>query len=241
MLDHVLVFDLETVPDLAAAARVHGLSEGADAEAREALGDKFPKAPLHKIAVIGCLIAARAEAGWQVRGLGAPHIGQRSEPELIASFVDKIDELRPRLVSFNGSGFDLPVLRYRAMLHLIPAPGLSGRSYFHRFSGDAIDLCDVLSSFGASSKCKLNEVCRALGLPGKTEGMDGSKVEEAIAQGRIEEVALYCLDDVIATYRLWLTHEVFCGRLTRTEFDKSEIDLTEAIARHESRSLRQVA
>jgi hypothetical protein len=67
---------------------------------------------------IGALVAHREECGWwTVDALGAPHVGERSEKELISSFVDKIAALSPQLVTFNGSFFDLPVLRYRAMVH----------------------------------------------------------------------------------------------------------------------------
>jgi predicted PolB exonuclease-like 3'-5' exonuclease len=69
---------------------------------------------------------------------GAPHIGDRPEKELITSFVNRIAELTPQLITFNGSGFDLPVLRYRAMVHAIAAIGLAARPYFHRYSQDAI-------------------------------------------------------------------------------------------------------
>src|SRR5580693_2413158 len=99
-----------------------------------------------------------------VDALGAPHVGDRSERELIAAFVDRIAELNPQLVTFNGSSFDLPVLRYRAMVHKVPAIGLSARPYFKRYSDDAIDLCDVLSSFSAGAKCTLHELCRVMGL-----------------------------------------------------------------------------
>lgn len=58
--------------------------------------------------------------------------------------MDKIEELRPQMVTFNGCSFDLPVLRYRAMIHGLSAPGLSNRAYYHRFTEDAVDLCDVL-------------------------------------------------------------------------------------------------
>ncbi len=84
---YVLVWDLETVPDLAAVSRIHG-REMTDAEVEEYLGDKFPALPLHKIVCIGALIAQRGPLGWVAQSLGAPHIGQRPEPELIAAFVD---------------------------------------------------------------------------------------------------------------------------------------------------------
>ena len=117
---HVIVWDLETIPDLAAASRIHGAQE----QALEASGDKFPKLPLHKIACIGALIAEWQEHSWKIRSLGAPHIGERSESELISSFIERITELRPQLVTYNGTSFDLPVLRYRAMVNRVSAPGL---------------------------------------------------------------------------------------------------------------------
>ena len=84
--------------------------------------------------------------------LGAPSVAKQSEKELISSFVDRIAELKPQLVTFNGSSFDLPVLRYRAMVNGISAPGLASRPYFNRYTEDAVDLCDVLSSFSSQGK-----------------------------------------------------------------------------------------
>src|SRR6266516_1053149 len=92
-----------------------------------AMGDKFPKHIYHSIICIGALIAHQQDHCWTVDALGAPNVGERSEKDLIASFVNRIAELTPRLITFNGSLFDLPVLRYRAMVHGIAAPGLSLR------------------------------------------------------------------------------------------------------------------
>jgi predicted PolB exonuclease-like 3'-5' exonuclease len=103
--------------------------------------------------------------------------------ELIASFVEKIAALSPQLVTFNGSSFDLPVLRYRAMVHGVAAPGLAARPYFHRYTDDAVDLCDVLSSFSSQAKATLHELCRVMGLPGKSDGMTGAEVEKYYRDG----------------------------------------------------------
>ena len=103
----VIVWDLETVPDLKAAARMFGMEGKSDDEVRDALGSGFPKHPLHSIACIGALVAKREPDGWRVSALGAPHINERPEPELIRTFVDRIEQLSPRLVTFNGNGFDL--------------------------------------------------------------------------------------------------------------------------------------
>jgi 3'-5' exonuclease len=185
----VIVWDLETVPDLAAAARMLDLPNATEADVRQALGDGFPKHPLHKIACIGALVANRQPEGWRVDALGAPHIGERTEANLISDFVEKIGRLRPQLITFNGHGFDLPVLRYRAMVNRVAAGDLQVRPYFHRYADDALDLCDVLGSYVSGSKVKLDEVSKILGLTGKPEGIDGSRVEEMVLAGQIEDVA----------------------------------------------------
>ena len=232
--DSIIVWDLETIPDLRAAGRVLGLSGKADDEIRAELGDAFPKLPLHSIACIGALIARKANAGgYVVEALGAPHIGERTEADLIKAFVDKIDQLLPQLVTFNGNSFDLPVLRYRAMAQGVAAPGLRKRAYFNRYSEDAVDLCDVLGSFTASARVKLDELSKILGLPGKPDGIDGSKVADYVRAGRIQEVANYCECDVVNTYRIWLRYEMFRGSLDAADFVSSEAQLDEFLSRRQ--------
>jgi predicted PolB exonuclease-like 3'-5' exonuclease len=141
----VIIWDIETIPDLQDFAAANYLVGKTDAEIREVMGDKFPKHIYHSIVCIGALVAHREDDKWVVDAIGAPHIGERSEKELVQTFVDKIADLSPQLVTFNGSSFDLPVLRYRAMVHGVAAAGLSARPYFNRYTDDAIDLCDVLS------------------------------------------------------------------------------------------------
>jgi 3'-5' exonuclease len=224
-LDHVIVWDLETVPDLPCVARVNGFDESDGEAAREKLGEKFPKLIFHAIVTIGALIAERIEGVWIVRSLGAPSIAERTEAELIQSFVDRIAEYRPQLVTFNWSSFDLPVLRYRAMINRVAAPGLALRPYFNRYTEDATDLCDALASFDQRAKTSLNDLCRALAFAGKPDGMDGGDVERYVREGRIAEVSAYCETDVVSTYRVWLVHELFRGRLSRAEFEASEDNL----------------
>jgi 3'-5' exonuclease len=119
--------------------------------------------------------ATRQADGWRIDALGAPHIGERSEAKLITDFVEKIGELHPQLITFNGHSSDLPVLRYRARVNRISAAGLQVRQYFHRYTDDALDLCDVLGSYVPGGKVKLDEVSKILGLTGKPEGVDCTK------------------------------------------------------------------
>ncbi len=227
-MPHVIVWDIETIPDISGFAAANNLFDKTAAEVRAAMGDKLPKHIYHSIACIGALIAHHDDH-WVFDALGAPHVGERSERDLIATFVDKIAQLKPQLVTFNGSSFDLPVLRYRAMVHKVPAAGLSARPYFHRYTDDATDLCDVLSSFAPGAKATLHEICRVMGLPGKPDGMHGGEVEQYHRDGRIDEIAAYCESDVNNTYRVWLRHELFQGNLSDTAFEASETKLEEFI------------
>jgi predicted PolB exonuclease-like 3'-5' exonuclease len=229
MPSNVIVWDLETVPDLRGFAAANDLDGKGDDEIREAMGDKFPKHIYHSIACIGALIAHRDNDCWVVDALGAPHVGERTEKELITSFVDRIEEINPQLVTFNGNSFDLPVLRYRALTHSIAASGLSARPYFNRYSDDAVDLCDVLSSFSPQAKATLHEICRVIGLPDKPDAIDGSEVHKCFRDGRIREIADYCETDIVNTYRIWLRYELFRGRLSDAGFQASEADLAEFI------------
>jgi predicted PolB exonuclease-like 3'-5' exonuclease len=227
MKPNIIVWDLETVPDLAGFAGANDLVGKSDVEIREAMGEKFPKHIYHSIICIGALIAHREADYWAVDAVGAPYVGERTEKELITAFCDKISELSPQLVTFNGNTFDLPVLRYRAMVHGVSAPGLSSRSYFHRYTEDAIDLCDTLSSFNPQGKATLHEISRVMGLPGKPKGFDGGEVERYFREGKVKEVADYCRADVVNTYQVWLRYELFRGTLSQSAFERSEQGLAD--------------
>ena len=229
MSDNVIIWDIETIPDLQGFAAANYLVGKTDVEIREVMGDKFPKHIYHSIVCIGALVAHKENHCWIVDAIGAPYVGERSEKELIQAFVDKIAELRPQLVTFNGNSFDLPVLRYRAMTHSIAAPGLTARAYFNRYTDDAIDLCDVLSSFASQGKTRLHEVCRVMGMVGKPSGIDGGEVARYFLEGKVKEIADYCETDIVNTYRLWLRYELFRGALTPTQFHASEQKLAEFI------------
>src|SRR5262245_41994051 len=221
----VIIWDIETIPDLQGFAAANYLVGKTDAEIREVMGDKFPKHMYDSIVCIGALIAHREDDKWLVDAIGAPHIGERSEKELVQAFVGKIADLKPQLVTFNGNSFDLPVLRYRAMVHRIAAPGLAARPYFNRYTDDAIDLCDVLSSFASQAKATLNEISKVMGMQGRPDGMHGGEVAGYCLDGRIKEVADYCETDIVNTYRVWLRYELFCGRLTNSGLEVSEANL----------------
>lgn len=210
-MSFVLVWDIETIND--------GTSIP-DAEARS-----FPKLIHHSVVCLGALLAKRVDDGWKVLALAVPTTNEMDEGALLRWFTESIGKSLPLLVTFNGNSFDLPVLRYRCMKHEIDCGPMNTRRYFHRYLDDHIDLCDVLSSFNNFGKVSLDDLSKAMGLPGKPDEMDGSKVEGLYREGRLDLIAKYCESDLLNTYRIWLRYELFRGHLSENEFQFSEQSL----------------
>jgi 3'-5' exonuclease len=223
-----VVFDLETVPDLAAGRELLSVDAAtSDKQVRRMLGERytrpgedpdkaFIKVPLQRIVCIGAIYAQRTDQGpWIVVRSGVGHIGVRPERELIERFVDSLNETpSPQLVGFNSSSFDLPVLRYRAFALAIPAQtihGSNGKDYWYRYGKDHIDICDIISGFGASARPSLAELAALSGIPAKIGGMEGSQVEPMAAAGQFEELAAYCETDIFVTYLLFLRLSLVTG------------------------------
>lgn len=225
----VLVFDLETVPDVKGFARAENMTRHPEHEVRRQMGEKVARQLFQRIVCVGSLAAARVEGAWRPTSLDSPHEPEQDERALIEGFVARL-EGAPQLVTFNGHAFDLPVLRYRAMLQSVSAPGLAARPYFDRAGSDTIDLCDLLSGQERHARASLDELARLLDLPGKPAGMDGQAVEAMFADGRHDEIAAYCRSDVLNTYRCWLRYELFCGRLDERKFTASEKALADFLS-----------
>ncbi len=223
---NVFVFDIETVPDVEGGRRLYGLEGLSDEEAAQAMltqrrqetgGSDFLRHHLHKIAVIS--IAARLGERFKVWSLGD---GQCDEREIIQRFFEGIDRYTPVLVSWNGGGFDLPVLHYRALIHGVAAPrywenggndqSFRWNNYLSRFHERHTDLMDVLAAYQPRASVRLDEMATLCGLPGKL-GMSGDKVWDCIRQGRFDAVRDYCETDVLNTYLLYLRFQLMRGQL----------------------------
>jgi predicted PolB exonuclease-like 3'-5' exonuclease len=171
------------------------------------------------VACLGALSAFRndSKAAWQIEKLGALHTQAVEERRIIERFVEGLGgSPGPILVGFNTGGFDLSVLRYRAMalgIEAGPLHGTNKRNYWYRFGRDHVDLCDVLSNYGASTKPSLAEAGALIGISAKSGGIDGSRVEAYINTGRAQEVANYCETDVLSTYLLYLRWQLATGEL----------------------------
>ncbi len=223
---NVLVFDIETIPDTALGRRLlglEGLSDAAVARAmftlrRQAQGSEFLAHPQHRIVAISC--ALRSREGLKVWSLGDP---DSSEEELIRRFFDGLERYSPDLVSWNGGGFDLPVLQYRALRTGVPAErywetgdsdtAFRYNNYLSRFHWRHMDLMDILSGFQARARAPLVEVAALLGLPGKL-GFSGAQVWDAWNAGEIVRIRRYCETDVLNTYLIYLRFELMRGRFT---------------------------
>ena len=226
----ILVFDIETVPDVEGIRRTHELTGAVDdagvlawyAQRRRAIsGSDFAPIYLQKVVAIACAMR-------DPNGLRIWSVGERDdpEPELIRRFFDGIQRYTPQLVSWNGGGFDLPVLNHRALIHGIAAArywdwGDDDRefkfnNYLNRFHTRHLDLMDVMAQFQPRASAGLDALARLCGFPGKL-GMNGAEVGAAIAEGRIDAVRSYCECDVMNTY---LVYQRF--RLMRGEIDAGE-------------------
>ncbi|MBZ0070214.1 MAG: 3'-5' exonuclease [Thiohalobacteraceae bacterium] len=228
---NVLVFDIETIPDLDTGRRLHGLDGLSDEDIAKAMfhlrrqetgGSDFLKLHLHRVVAISAVLRSRDT--FTVWSLGEP---QSDEKELVQRFFDGIDRFSPTLVSWNGGGFDLPVLHYRALLHGIAAPRYwdSGdddrdfrwNNYLNRYHARHTDLMDVLSGYQMRAVAPLDEVASMLGFPGKM-GMSGAKVWDTFLAGGIEDIRNYCETDVLNTYLVFLRFELMRGKLSAAEY-----------------------
>jgi predicted PolB exonuclease-like 3'-5' exonuclease len=228
-----LVFDIETVPDVKGLRQVHDLpAELSDRDVAEIAfqrrraqnGTDFLALHLHRVVAISCVL--REAAGFKVWSLG-----NADDPEqvLIQRFFDGIDKFTPQLVSWNGGGFDLPVLHYRSLVHGVTAARywdwgdddreFKWNNYLGRYHTRHLDLMDVLAMYQPRNNAPLDDMARLAGFPGKL-GMDGSKVWDAYQQGEIAAIRNYCETDVVNTYLLYLRFRLMRGTLDQPAFQK---------------------
>jgi predicted PolB exonuclease-like 3'-5' exonuclease len=221
----VFVFDIETVPDVELGRRIYGLHDLSDkqvgyvmqAKRREEAGTEFLSYEQQRVVAISVALWSRDT--FKVWSLGEP---DAPEAEIIQRFFDGIDKFTPDLVSWNGGGFDLPVLHYRALRHAVAAPrywqtggedlAFRYNNYLSRYHTRHLDLMDVLSSYQARARVGLQAAAALLGLPGKL-GMSGDKVWDTYLDGQIEKIRNYCETDVLNTLLVFLRFEVMRGRL----------------------------
>lgn len=232
-VNNIFVFDIETIPDLEAGRRIYqldGLSDKDTAKAmfhirnQETGGSEFMRHHLHQIVAISVVFKSRDSV--KVWSLGEK---EADEKELLERFFDGIERYTPTLVSWNGGGFDLPVIHYRALKHGVQAhrywetggddQSFRWNNYISRYHARHTDLMDLLSGYQPRAVAPLDQVATMLGFPGKM-GMDGSKVFDAWLNGEIKAIRDYCETDVLNTWLVYLRFELTRGNLTQDEYEK---------------------
>lgn len=232
---NVLCFDIETIPDTEFGRRLYDLGDLDDESVAKVMRFKqlqardtdFLPLPQHKVVVISAVL--RDADGLHIFSLGR---AQGDEREIVRRFFEGLERKSPDIVSWNGSGFDLPVLHYRALKHGVTASryweiGDSDRefrynNYLGRFHWRHIDLMDVLAGFQFGGRASLEHTALLLGLPGKL-GMSGSKVWDQYLEGQHDDIERYCETDALNTYLIYLRFELMRGNLDRSRYDQ-EVD-----------------
>jgi predicted PolB exonuclease-like 3'-5' exonuclease len=229
---NVLVFDIETIPDTAIGRKLYDLDGLSDKEVAEVMfthrrqetdgKSDFLRLHLHQVVAISVVLSTPDQLNvWSLGTIDS------SEVDIIERFFEGIEKYTPRLVSWNGRGFDLPVLHYRALLHGIQAQrywetgnddqSFRWNNYLSRFHERHTDLMDVIAGYDSRAFAPLDQVAIMLGLPGKM-GMSGDKVWDTYIAGDIDSIRNYCETDVLNTYLVYLRFELMRGNLTQAVY-----------------------
>jgi len=238
----ICIFDCETIPDVALVKSEFGI-DGSDFEVsneafrlqEEKSGYSFLPVPFHKVVAISAVIAddfGKFEKVSSIQG--------ESEKEMIGNFLNFIDKKEPKLVSFNGRAFDMPMLLIRAMKY-----NLSCHAYFEKENRELnkskwdnyrsrysdrfhVDLMDHIGEFGAVRGLKLDTVCKMAGLPGKYD-VHGDEVTKLYYGNEIQKIKEYCESDVLNTYWLYLKYELLKGNLSLEDYMDDLFELGEKL------------
>lgn len=159
----------------------------------------FPPWPLHRPLVASLLVADQVPYGqWKFAIESLEFADERAA-------IGRIDELLAgrRCISYNGAGFDLPVLVAAAgRASMYECRNLTDAWASRRYSGSHIDVADLVSGHGAAPRASLEMLCEAVGIPAKGNG-HGGEVSEMLREQGIEAVKRYCEEDVASTLILF--------------------------------------
>ena len=228
---NTLVFDIETIPDVQLGRRLYGVDDLDDDSVakimlfkqRQTRKTDFLPLPQHRVIAISAVLKTLDDI--HVFTLGEI---DSTEKEIVQRFYEGLQRYSPELVSWNGSGFDLPVLHYRALLHGVNAQrywemGDNDRefrfnNYLNRFHWRHIDLMDVLAGFQIGGRASLEQITTLLGFPGKL-GMNGGQVWSRYQAGEGEASRNYCETDAINTYLVFLRFQLVRGILDEEGYE----------------------
>ena len=237
----ILAFDIETIPDAHAIRTLHDFpNDISDADVvefamqkrRAQNGSDFLPLHLHRVVAISCCLR------WSEDKVHVSTIGKIEDDEatVLRKFYELLERYTPQLVSWNGGGFDLPVLHYRSLIHGISAArywdmgdgdfgdsrDFKWNNYLSRYHMRHCDLMDVLAMYNGRANAPLDQMAKLCGFPGKM-GMDGSKVWDAFQQGQLQEIRDYCETDAANTYLMFMRFQLLRGVYNPQEY-QAEID-----------------
>ncbi|MCH9636828.1 MAG: 3'-5' exonuclease [Candidatus Rickettsiella isopodorum] len=250
---NTFVFDIETVPDTKNGRILYNLeSEKSDRKVAETMQAKRQEKtgnsdflPYHLQRIVAISVALHTKNQFKIGSLGNIN---SDEPVLIEAFFKCIEKYLPILISWNGSGFDLPVLHYRALLYGISSPSywnignedasFRWNNYLSRYHYRHMDLMDILAAYQGRANAPLTEIAIMLGLPGKL-GMDGSQVWDYFLNGKLDAIRNYCETDVLNTYLIYLRFELIRGNFSVEAYQKKCAYIYETIAQENKPHFKQ--
>lgn len=231
---NILAFDIETIPDVQGGIKLYDLKDLSDEDVarvmfnkrREKTGHEFLPVHLQKVVAISAVYRNSEKNQFKVWTLGAE---DSDEKEVLTRFFDGVEKFTPTLVTWNGSGFDLPVIHHRGLINGIQAPrywdmgeddrDFKWNNYIGRFHMRHTDLMDVLAGYQNRAFSPLDDMAVLLGFPGKM-GMSGSKVWDEYKAGNIKGIRDYCETDALNTYLVYMQWLFMRGHLTQAALDQ---------------------
>ncbi len=230
----VLVFDLESIPDVAGLRSLRRAGpDASDADVYSSwLAERKEKGqtdfmPLHLQRVLVISAVFRNADGLRIHSFVDKD--DQSEGRIIQTFFNTVEKHTPQLVSWNGGGFDLPVLHYRGLKHGVVADkywdmGEDDRefkwnNFISRYHMRHLDLMDLLALYQPKNNAPLDALAKLCGFPGKL-GMDGSAVYPAYLDGKLDDIRRYCETDVMNTYLLYCRFQKMRGGLLDKEYEQ---------------------
>ena len=228
----IMVFDIETIPDVDTGRRINKIDPNLDQldvikilygiNRQKKQGSEFLPHYLHKIVAISVLV--QDGDFFKIWSLG--NITD-DEKNLLERFFHGLEIYKPTLVSWNGTGFDLPVIHYRSLLHEVTSKiyweigeklsDFKWNNYLNRYHYRHIDIMDLLSGYQKSAVASLDNIATMLGLPGKMV-LTADQVLTCYLEGDITKIRNYCEIDVLNTYLVFLKMQYIRGIITQENY-----------------------
>jgi predicted PolB exonuclease-like 3'-5' exonuclease len=252
MTNHLIVFDIETIPCIQSSQNLLHLPPNTPHTTTiqklieyhiNNTGNPFPRQPFHQIICISFLLCeiehTQDGENYIIKKIKTGGINGENEKEILEQFCNFLQKHKPRLISFNGKTFDLPVIQYRSMMHQIPCPWLHSKEISYKFNHDPhCDLIDAFSNFGSSARVKMSEICALLNIPCKQSG-SGNEVLDMYNSGQIQKICTYCQEDVICTYMLYLYYQMHNGKIQLRLFHRL-LEQSQDLLHQNSHNLLQI-